>query len=727
MKMPGVLLLILIIYPGDIEQIRNAPTGLMIEFIREPGNVPILDLKPEFSWIVPVNAKFQTGFQILVASTKEKLETGNANIWDSKKTVSNRSTEVEFDGNDLADNSIFFWKVRIWNEKDKPSEYSDIQSFTTGDPRGYSTTRNKFQSTLIEPVQLVRVADGHFFADFDKDAFGTLVLEMVPTVKDSIIIHLGESLSGQNKIDRNPGGSLRYQRVLLALEPGINKYILNLPKDDRNTGPAAVHLPDSLGVITPFRYCELENCHFNLKPADIKQKACWYFFDDEMSSFTSSDTILNKVWDICKYSIKATSFAGIYIDGDRERIPYEADAYINQMGHYYSDREYSLARLTNEYFIKHPTWPTEWILHTVPMFYYDFMYTGNIESVKKYYEELKHKTLITLSNEEGLISSNNCTDEIMKNLGFSNPKARLMDIVDWPHSRKDTGLHPTTIDGERDGYDMVGINTVVNAFYFQGLKFMSELADHLGKNEDHVFYQKEALKVKKAFNEKFLDKISGIYLDGESSQHSSLHANMMALAFDLVPEKNKKTVVDFIKSRGMACSVYGAQYLLEGLYNAEEADYAFSLLTATNDRSWWNMIRSGSTITMEAWDIKYKPNSDWNHAWGAAPANIIPRCMWGISPVEPGYAKTIIKPQLSSLNYSKISVPTIRGVIQAEYKVTGGEKKYSINVPANIDCDFILRNTRDFLIFFNCNRIETGIENLSLAPGLNTIVIKSGI
>ena len=59
-----------------------------------------------------------------------------------------------------------------------------------------------------------------------------------------------------------------------------------------------------------------------------------------------------------------------------------------------------------------------------------------------------------------------------------------------------------------------------------------------------------------------------------------------------------------------------------------------SLMTATNDRSWWNMIRSGSTISMEAWDLKYKPNSDWNHAWGSAPANIIPGYMWGIRPVS---------------------------------------------------------------------------------------------
>ena len=62
----------------------------------------------------------------------------------------------------------------------------------------------------------------------------------------------------------------------------------------------------------------------------------------------------------------------------------------------------------------------------------------------------------------------------------------------------------------------------------------------------------------------------------------------------------------------MACSVYGAQYLLEGLYFAGEADYALELMTSTSDRSWWNMIQSGSTMTMEAWDIKYKPNSAMN-------------------------------------------------------------------------------------------------------------------
>jgi alpha-L-rhamnosidase len=717
------LLLIIFLFPGANIPRADSPAGLTVEFIRKPENVPIMDMKPEFSWIVSATANIQTGYQILVASTKENLEKNTGDIWNSQRIMSSKSSEVEYGGNNLSGNTTYYWKVRIWNSKNNPTEYSYIQPFATGNPDGYSTTGNKFQSQLIKPEKVVKLSGSGYFIDFGKDAFGTLVLELNPVSDDTIIVHLGEKSNGLNKVDRNPGGSLRYQKVLLPVKKGINKYILNLPKDARNTGSAAIQLPDSFGVVTPFRYCELENCSFNLNPENIHQKAFWYFFDDEMSFFTSSDTILNKVWDICKYSMKATSFAGIYVDGDRERIPYEADAYINQLGHYYTDREYSLARLTNEYFIKHPTWPTEWILHTVPMFYYDFMFTGNIESVKKYYEELKHKTLISLSRPDGLISSKNCTDEIMTNLGFSSAKERLRDIVDWPPSQKDTGWKLATSEGERDGYDMVEINTVVNAFYYRNLELMSMLAGQLDKTADSVFYRKQALKVKKTFNEKLLNKTTGIYLDGETSQHSSLHANMMALAFDLVPEENIKTVVNFIKSRGMACSVYGAQYLLEALYNAGEADYAFSLLTATTDRSWWNMIKTGSTITMETWDIKYKPNSDWNHAWGAAPANIIPRYMWGIAPAEPGYAKAIIKPQLSTLKYSKISVPTIRGNIEAEFKVTGKTKEYSITIPGNMKCDFVLPEVKNLTILFNGKKIQTEIGLISLKSGLNKILL----
>ncbi|MGE5421093.1 MAG: family 78 glycoside hydrolase catalytic domain [Chloroflexota bacterium] len=675
----------------------------MVEFIREPSGVQIMDLRPEFTWIVPAEAGMQSAYMILVASSEEKIRKDDGDIWNSGKIISDQSVEVEC-GVQLRENTGYCWKVMIWDTKGKPSSFSGTQAFITGSSDNYLTTTNKFETEEISPVFLEKTTQPGYFADFGKDAFGTLVLRISASSEDTIIIHLGEKLSGHASIDRSPEGTIRYTRVPLAVTPGLKEYTLKLPRDKRNTTGAAVLLPDSFPVITPFRYCEVENFRGELKPPDITQKIFHYYFEQDNSSFFSSDTILNQVWDICKYSMKATSFAGFYVDGDRERIPYEADAYINQLGHYYTDGEYSMARRTNEYFIDHPTWPTEWILQTIPMFYNDLMFTGNTESITRFYNALKFKTLTSIAGKDGLISSKNITTEIMKSLGFTNEAERIRDIVDWPPSQKDTGWKLATSEGERDGYEMADVNTVVNAFYYNGLVKLCELADMTGKKEDADFYSNEAERVKKVFNEKLLDKSTGYYVDGIGSDHSSLHANMMALAFGLVPDEYKASVVSFVKSRGMACSVYGAQYLLEGLYRAGEADYALELMTATNDRSWWNMIKSGSTITLEAWDMKYKPNSDWNHAWGAAPANIIPGYMWGIAPVEPGWRKARIRPQLAGLSESKIMVPTIRGNILAEYKKTGNSEEYRITIPGNTECEFMT---------------DKGV--LKLKPGLNKI------
>jgi len=575
-------------------------------------------------------------------------------------------------------------------------------------------TNPKFQSSLREPVSIHKTGENYYFVDFGKDAFGTLVLNLKQNQNDTIIIHLGEKLSEANKIDRRPGGTIRYQKIILPVTPSKTEYIIQLAADKRNTTGAAIALPDSFGVIMPFRYCELE--HFKSTPSlkNVKQKVFNYPFNDTASDFTSSDTILNKVWDLCKYTIKATSFCGLYVDGERERIPYEADAYINQLGHYSVDQEYGLARRTNEYFINHPTWPTEWILHTVLLFYTDYLYTGNSESLLKNWDALKVKTLIDLEREDGLISIKSpvMNDDFMKRLGFNNNNQRLQDIVDWP-------------GGERDEYDMTNINTVVNAFHYVNLKIMAELAGYLHKKEDAALFLQKSLLVRKAINDKLFNKEKGIYVDGENSNHSSIHANMFALAFDLVPTEHIKTVTSFIKSRGMACSVYGAQFLLEGLYKYKESDWAINLMTAKNDRSWWNMIKSGSTMAMETWDMKYKPNSDWNHAWGAAPVNIITRYTWGIKPVEPGFEKAEIKPQLSHLSFSRIKVPTRIGPIIANYKkLDNNSKRFTVEIPKTMTADFVLIPEGNSIIYLNNKKIKPVNNTISLRPGFNLIEVK---
>ena len=151
-------------------------------------------------------------------------------------------------------------------------------------------------------------------------------------------------------------------------------------------------------------------------------------------------------------------------------------------------------------------------------------------------------------------------------------------------------------------------------------------------------------------------------------------------------------------------------------------DYAFDLLTSTSDRSWYNMIRIGSTITLEAWDMKYKPNADWNHAWGAVPANIIPRRLWGIQPQEAGFKVAQIRPQLAGLNESNIEVPTILGSIKADYKkVNSRLKTYTISIPANMVADFVLEDMNEMVVTHNGQKVSTAFKSVRLTPGEHKI------
>ncbi|MEZ4826804.1 MAG: hypothetical protein R3C61_11005 [Bacteroidia bacterium] len=137
----------------------------------------------------------------------------------------------------------------------------------------------------------------------------------------------------------------------------------------------------------------------------MQQAALFYYFDDQAASFSCSDTNLNEVWNLCKYTLKATPFLGVYADGNRERMPYEADAYIQQLGHYTVDREYSIGKYTVNFLLDHASWPTEWQMHTILMAWEDYMQTGDADLLHNRYEDLKRKSLIDLAEPNGLIST----------------------------------------------------------------------------------------------------------------------------------------------------------------------------------------------------------------------------------------------------------------------------------------------------------------------------------
>jgi len=535
----------------------------------------------------------------------------------------------------------------------------------------------------IAPRSVVRRPDGRWFVDFGKAYFGTVRITLRADRPGTVEVCLGEKLNEAGAIDRTPPGSIRCRVMSLAVRAGTQTCRVEIPPDERNTRPGAIRMPRDLFEVLPFRYAEIGAVGGDaLALDDIVMLAVHYPFNESAAAFECSDRRLTLVWDLCKHSIKATSFCGVYVDGDRERIPYEADAYINQLCHYGVDREYEIGRQTLEYLLFHPTWPTEWALHFVPMAWADYQYTGRTDLLERYYDELRGKLLLSLAREDGLISTMTglVTPELLGALHLGQPMA---DIVDWP-----PGSFTQGGTGERDNHEMLPINTVVNAFHYWNLVLFARIADRLGRREDAAFCEQRAGQVADAMHRTLFDRQRGIFMDGEGSQHASLHANCFPAAFDLVPADVQPGVLRFIRSRGMACSVYGAQYLLEGAYQLGDAAYALDLMTAEHDRGWLNMLRAGSTVTLEAWDWRYKNNLDWNHAWGAAPANIIPRFLAGVCPAEPGFRSVRIAPQPAGLEWVRATVPTCRGPVELTIEQPRGKgKRLVIESPAPVQLD----------------------------------------
>ncbi|MEI6502878.1 MAG: hypothetical protein WCP21_17850, partial [Armatimonadota bacterium] len=380
----------------------------------------------------------------------------------------------------------------------------------------------------LPPLALIPVAEGRWFADFGKAAFGTLELDVEGASPQGaeLSVHLGERLCAAHMIDRTPPGSVSYRHLRLAVAPGRQTVRVEIPSDTLNTAPEAVHMPHELFEVLPFRYADV-HCATSFVLHAVTQLAVHYPFDEDAAAFRCSDERLNRVWELCRYSIKATSFCGVYVDGDRERIPYEGDAYLNQLSHYGVDSEYQLARHSLEYLLVNPTWPTEWALHCVPMAWADYEYTGETVMLERYYEVLREKTLLALAREDGLISTTTglVTEDFLRAMRLDT----MDDLVDWPPASPADG-----VPGERDEYDMVPINTVVNAFHCWNLDLFSRIAGVLGRDDDRRFFAERYRLVSESLHRVCFDATRGVYVDGEGSHHASLHANMLPAAVGLV-------------------------------------------------------------------------------------------------------------------------------------------------------------------------------------------------
>ncbi|MEH6405790.1 MAG: family 78 glycoside hydrolase catalytic domain [Leeuwenhoekiella sp.] len=98
---------------------RTNPTGIDV-------------LHPQFTWILEASNRnvTQSAYQIQVSENKANFDKNL--LWDSKKIKSSQSVRVLYEGPDLASAKKYYWRVKVWNQDNKDSKYSDVGMWQMG-------------------------------------------------------------------------------------------------------------------------------------------------------------------------------------------------------------------------------------------------------------------------------------------------------------------------------------------------------------------------------------------------------------------------------------------------------------------------------------------------------------------------------------------------------------------------------------------------------------------
>jgi len=111
---------------------KNKPIHLLCEYAVNPIGIDVRN--PRFSWRMESRKRLQAqrAYQILVASSPELLKENAGDLWDSGRVDSDKSINIPYQGKELSSKQSCYWKVRIWDQDDQVSEYSETAYFEMG-------------------------------------------------------------------------------------------------------------------------------------------------------------------------------------------------------------------------------------------------------------------------------------------------------------------------------------------------------------------------------------------------------------------------------------------------------------------------------------------------------------------------------------------------------------------------------------------------------------------
>ncbi|MTI62140.1 MAG: alpha-L-rhamnosidase [Firmicutes bacterium] len=491
-----------------------------------------------------------------------------------------------------------------------------------------------------------KLAEGHYLIDFGQEITGQYIMELEGKRGEVIEIRHGEELlaDNENRVRYNMRSNCKYQEYL-TLSGG---------KDELE-----------FFDYKAFRYVEIKTLVKNssaLKNKSFKALVRHYPFDDKHTQFESSSQLLNDIWRICKNSVKYGVQEGCLDCPGREKGQYLGDTVITGVSHFYltgdlrlykkAIQDFALSSHISaglmavapggfmqeiaDYSLQWPSFLLRYYQFSADQEFLSEMYPI-VEKLLEYFKRFQR--------EDGLLED----------------VSEKWNLVDWPEEFRDDYDFPLTRSASR------GCHNLINALFLGMVKTINQLRDILG-----VEYENRFGKLKSAFIKSFYNKKKKLFVDAEGSLHSSLHANVLPLLYDLIPEEKEDiedTIVNLIRKKRFSCGVYMAYYVLKALSKAGEYSLIVDLLLSEDKHSWGNMIKEGASTCFEVWGKEQKWNTSLCHPWASAPVIVIIEDLIGLKLSWADRQKIEFEPHISDeVKKINFKIKTDSGEIEFEYK-----------------------------------------------------------
>ena len=257
-----------------------------------------------------------------------------------------------------------------------------------------------------------------------------------------------------------------------------------------------------------------------------------------------------------------------------------------------------------------------------------------------------------------------------------------------------------------------------SCYYYADVMILSKMAKLLGHADDHQKYSTLGVKIKTAFNNKFLKKETGLYGSGIQTELC------VPLYWGLVPDEMKENVASNLAKRVVAdgshldVGLLGTKAILNALSENGYADLAYTLASQESYPSWGWWIKNGATTLYENWPIDAASDISMNHIMFGEIGAWMYKGLGGIKPdlEQPGFKNVILKPNfVKGLDQFSAKHTGPYGEIISSWKKVGKEIIYDVEIPPNSSASLQLPLILNKKVWLNGQIVE--VYRLELESG----------